>query len=290
MAAAGKPRFWDYLKAAFSFGPVVPGLGRMPVNALAVLAIGVAGAVFSPGIWLIGAAAELGYLTFATNDRRFRRLVEIGFSPGETTARADDRREQLLFMLDFEERKRHATLEAKCREVAHSSMSTASGASLDTGRVQALSRLSWIFLKLLVSKKLVQDKVRAESKSEIEGKLKETETRLASPEAGDDTSPVRRTLESTAELLRRRLENLKRGTERVMYCDSELDRIEQQVALLVEEAALSKDAEGFGYRVDAVASTLDESQTWMLDPSASLDGVDLEAPPDILRTGERQAE
>lgn len=272
------PRLFDYVKAAFTFGPVVPGLGRVPVNALAVLAVGVAGVVFSPGILLIGAAAELSYLTFASSDRRFRRLVESRFSSGDAEAN-DTRRAQMRALVDREDQERHSQLEDRCREVAR--LQPQSAGALSTNHLQALSRLSWIFLKLLVSRRMIREKVREDGRADIEAKLADTEARLASPEAGDATSPLRRTLESTAELLRRRLENVKKGYERAAYCDGELDRIEQQVALLVEDAALAKDSDGLGYRVDAVAATLDESQAYMFDSSTSLDGVDLETPPDI---------
>ena len=44
---------WRYLKAAFLVGVPVPGLGRVPVNAMGVFGLGVLGFV-EPSVWLVG--------------------------------------------------------------------------------------------------------------------------------------------------------------------------------------------------------------------------------------------
>jgi hypothetical protein len=50
-----------YLKEAFWASPVLPGMGNVPVNVLALIGIFILG-LAQPAIWLAGLAAEVAYL------------------------------------------------------------------------------------------------------------------------------------------------------------------------------------------------------------------------------------
>ena len=62
---------WDYIKAAFNARPL--GMFVAP-NWVGLAAFGLLGLV-NPGLWIIGAAAELSYLFLLANNKRFQRYV-----------------------------------------------------------------------------------------------------------------------------------------------------------------------------------------------------------------------
>src|SRR5215831_10012192 len=66
---------WSYLKSAFLAGPDVPGLGRVPVNLLA-LALVAAFGILNPAFWLLGLAGEAVYLFGLAANPRFRKYVD----------------------------------------------------------------------------------------------------------------------------------------------------------------------------------------------------------------------
>ena len=67
--------YLDYLKAAFRWRARIPGLGRMPINAMGLAAFAVLG-LANPGFWFLGAAAEVVYLLWLSSSDRFQNLVD----------------------------------------------------------------------------------------------------------------------------------------------------------------------------------------------------------------------
>lgn len=81
-----------YLSAAFFVRPHIPGLGRMPVNVLAVASLGILG-FGNPGFWLLGLGLEAAFLTALATHPRFQRLVRAeSESRGEVDAAPSGRR------------------------------------------------------------------------------------------------------------------------------------------------------------------------------------------------------
>jgi hypothetical protein len=77
---------------------------------------------------------------------------------------------------------------------------------------------------------------------------------------------------------------LARASETLSVLDSELVRIEQQVELLREEAAVARSPELLSSRIDAVAMTLGETSRWMTQNATALGwiaGEAEEAPPPL---------
>ena len=69
--------YWEYVKAAFRRRARVPLLGYVPYNYLALFAFTVLGAASqNPGVWFMGGALEIGYLTALAGNTRFQKLVE----------------------------------------------------------------------------------------------------------------------------------------------------------------------------------------------------------------------
>src|ERR1700757_4022662 len=66
---------WRYLKAAFLVGVDVPGLGRLPVNALGAAAVGILGFV-EPSLWLAGLGIEVALVSSLAFHPRFQKVVD----------------------------------------------------------------------------------------------------------------------------------------------------------------------------------------------------------------------
>lgn len=241
----------QYLKTAFWAGPNVRGLGRLPLNALALLGFGILG-FGHPAFWLMGAGLEAAYLTMVTSHPRFQRLVEIQ-RRHRATASAEEGREQLARTLDSQARQRLAALEGKTARILElgRDASPAGGFELESSR-DALERLSWIYLKLLVARRQLAASRAEASGADLKRKIADLERQLAAPAGGSSPSATLRDSQAaTLKLLRQRQQNLERCEEGLQQIDADLARIEAQVDLAVESASVN----GGGGGVSAAALT-----------------------------------
>ena len=104
-----------YLKEAFWVSPHVSGLGRVPVNVLAVVGFGVFGFAES-SIWLVGLGLETAYLYVCFTSERFRRLVDAKEMVLESTE-SKKKKAELVAGLTPPRRERLRRLEARCGRI-----------------------------------------------------------------------------------------------------------------------------------------------------------------------------
>ncbi len=251
-------RLWDYVKAAFNARVPVKGLGRVPVNWVALVGLGVATAVVGWPVLLVGGGVELGLLMGLAHNQRFRKVVE-----GEAllAAERDWLREQAqrIERLGPDARQRYGRLRGRCSELTAQATPNDPGAAV---RAASVSRLQSIFLNLLVSGGALAERLRQSSYDKVQLELAAHERRLN--DLGPDApEALRRSVEGTIEILRRRRTNLEEAREKLRYIEAELARIEQQVELILEETALSRDTTDLSVRIDAVTQTLSDTQEWM---------------------------
>lgn len=273
--------FWDYVKAAFNASPQVPSLGSVPVNWLAVLGVGVLG-LMNPGFWFIGAGLELAYLGVLAHNPRFRKVVD---SQGVAQATVDwiQRKQDLAAQIDENARRRYIILENRCAEAIQTvgKLSTWD----PTQMVDSLSRLTWIFLRLLLSRQLTLQQLREVRAEDLQSQIQGHEAKLA--ELGDDPARerLRKSIESTLEIVKKRLANLMTARDNIQFINVELDRIEQQVELMIQEFLLSRDVDSLLAKVDGISSTINETSQWMRMNSEVLSKVqddDLDGPPALV--------
>ncbi len=158
-------------------------------------------------------------------------------------------------------------------------------------RGRSLNQMLWIFLRLLRSREVIADNIENLDRRELLATIAKLEGQL--DEAGSKSSALARSLSGTLEINRKRMENLDRAEESLLVIDAELQRIEQQVQLLREEAAVSGNPDLLSSRLDAVTSTMDETSRWM-DANSDLfstlgpveEGGGMELPPAPQRTSE----
>jgi len=256
--------FWDYVGEAFHWKSALPLLGSMPLNKMGLGAFVVAG-LANPGFWLLGAAFEISLLFGLASSRRFQKLVEARRLM-EAQDSWKDKVERAVARLTIANRERYRALLAECRRILGDSDSLDSdslGQFRDL-RTRNLNQLLAIFLRLLGSKELIEANLPSANAVELKKEADAVEKRIA---AISEDSALKRSLLGTLEIDRRRLENLERAQESLRVIDAELERIEKQVELIREENAVSGKPELLTSRLDAVTSTMSETNRWMDDHS-----------------------
>jgi hypothetical protein len=249
-------RFWDLVKAAFSFKP--PGMFVSP-NWVGVALFAMLG-ILNPGLWLIGAGLELAYLLSLVTNERFRRLVERDLR----AAAIDDqggRVEARVRALSAAGQKRFRQLEERCDAVLSADRPDDHAETVEH-REDALGRLLDVYLQLLAARDTAA-RVLAEADRSIPARLSEVRTRLA--DSAVLAEDLRKSLEAQEELLRGRVESHQRVQERIEYIDSELARVEQQVELLREQSILDAESTQMTSRIDALADTLQDTRGWLTE-------------------------
>ena len=258
---AREPTFWDLVVEAFHRKPSVRGLGAVSWNKVALAAVAILG-FGNPGFWLLGVAGELAYLYLTATNERFRNVIR--------GKRLLDERESAVAQIDqWTERlskpslERWEALRDNCREVQriYETLRPAGLSVLDETRWNGLDQLLWLFLRLELSLDLLDRQIGDPDARPLEREIEAIRAELAKIPEGSEA--LRKSKQSLLELKEKRVENLSRAAEARLVLASELQRIEQQVELLREEAAISRNAEVLSSKIDSIAGTLSESDAWM---------------------------
>jgi len=169
----------------------------------------------------------------------------------------------LVARLDEADRRSYNLLSTRCRAILddlHHNGPLATG--LDT-QSEGLGRLLWMYLRLLLARQAIRRVLREAERGEpIEGRLAALDAQVNAPGAGDD---LRRSLNSQADILRQRLAQQTEAKGKLAYLDAELMRIQEQVELIREQAALTTDPELLSQRIDQIAATLGGTAQWIRD-------------------------
>lgn len=253
--------FVDYLRAAFNARPLGMFVSPNWVGLGAFALLGVA----NPGFWVLGAGLELGYLAVLATNQRFQRTVDATGASGsdrEWRAKID----ALVGRLGDRERRRYQALSARCQTVLDQ---LAHGGVVPHGlreHNEGLGRLLWMYLRLLAARqavvRVVEDADNSQRGASLEQRLTDLEADLEAPGVGDD---LRRSLTSQADILRQRLAQQTEARDKQAFLDAELTRIEEQVELIREQAALSTDPELLSQRIDEIVATLGGTSQWIRD-------------------------
>jgi hypothetical protein len=275
--AAPKPRFMTYVAAAFNARPL--GMFVAP-NWVGVAAFGFLG-LANPGFWVLGAGLELGYLLALATNTRFQRAIA---SRPLDAARNEwnERIQRLIARLDERDRRRYAVLAQRCASIIE--LQTQAGGDAPHGletQADGLGRLSWMFLRLLVARRAIQ--------TVLDGSSDEPDTfaqrvKALQRQAADESvdADLRRSLLGQIEILNQRIQQQDEAQRKLAYTEAELTRIEQQVELIREQAALSADPEILSRRIDEIAATLGGTGQWIRDQQkvyGAMDDLLSEPPP-----------
>ena len=230
--------FWDYVKAAFHWKTALPLLGGMPLNILMLIGFGILG-FGNPGFWLLGLALETGYLLLLAGNPRFQNLIKA-MHLKEAQKTWSEREQDVLRRLDGNSRDRYQRLVERCRTVLQAEEMPGGARSLAGLKSEGLGQLIAIFLKLLDLRCRIIDTLAKTRREDIEADIKNLQGKISRE---PETSPVHRALKGTLDIQKTRLENLNKSQENLKFTETELERIEKQVSLIAEEAAVNKSPE-----------------------------------------------
>jgi hypothetical protein len=245
---------WRYLKAAFFARLPIPGLGQVPLNLLAVAAFAILG-LGHPAFWLLGLGVETAFLFGLATNKRFQRAVDAqGMRVEQVDLEAQ--RRQLIGQLIPPARDRLAELEAKCARAIDISRRQGTEDFLLASNQDALDRLRWLYLKLLLGRQIMLSQENSASGSQLRRQIGEVQAELASANL---PATLRDSKAATLKILERRVELFQRRGQAIAEIDADLERIEAQVDLAVENASLSAQPPALSGTI-TLASTLLEPE------------------------------
>lgn len=270
-----------YLWSAFNARP----LGMpLPPNWFGLAAFALLGAFVSPGFWLLGAGLELGYLLLLARSARFRRAVDARHvQPADP---AIPRYEATVALLNPTQRARQQAVEVRAREV----LQLLSRSALMASHASSLEQLVWLNLRLLAAGQalnVVVQTATAES-AELQQQEQQIDQRLADQDLSAD---LRRSLEQQKQVIDARQLAHNEGSKRKEHVDAELQRIEQQIALIREQTLLATDEEQIGVALNALTSSFNESSRWLNSQRDLLGVLELsqqQSLPDYVLQGQGQ--
>ena len=224
---------WRYLKSAFLVSVDVPGLGHVPVNVLGVAAFTILGFA-QPAFWFLGMAIEAAVVPSLAFNPRFQKVVQaqsVQLSDADTT----QKRRALVNMLEPTAKQRLAGLIDKCNQVLDVYRSQQAEDYVLESNSQALSRLQWVYLKLLIARHHLLNPVNNETEQTIEKKIQELDTDLRD---GEESESLRQSKTATLGILKKRLSNVRLKKQTLDEIESDLTRIDNQIDLILENATM----------------------------------------------------
>lgn len=257
--AREKLEFMDYVKEAFNLKVHVPAMGKVPVNWIAIVGIGALSLITSPYMLLIGAGLELGYLYTLSTSPRFRKLIQA-VQDSKKRKEWEDKKIRILGRLSPGARAKYEELEAKCMKVIniYETASIETG-RLDVSRLSILNQLLWTALRLLNSRGVILKSTKGEPKDDLKNKISSMEENLKN----ETSERVKKTMESTIEIMKKRLQNIETGEDKLKSIDFELMRIEEQLELLQNVAAVEGPEGSLSDKIDSIATSISETDDWM---------------------------
>jgi hypothetical protein len=256
-----------YLSEAFLAKMVVPYLGAIPFNLVGLAAFGLLG-FGEPAFWPLGAGLEAAYLLVLSTNPRFRNVID---ARGKVAVEqgAEAQRAALLSRLNPAQNRRLEALEAKCQHILQIYQDQQVNEFTVSSNTDALKRLQWIFLKLLVAQHYLNDRSTETSPQEIEAKIHQLENDL---KLAGITRTLRDSKEGTLRILQQRLNNVNRRAESNAEIESDLSRVEAQVDLALESATMQGQAEVISANVELTSHLFDS--TSFGDLSATVDAME----------------
>lgn len=286
---ASKPGFFDYVAAAFSAKPL--GMFVAP-NWIGLAAVGLLGTV-NPGFWVIGAGLELAYLLGLSTNARFQRFIDAKESLG-AQSQSMARKSDLLNPLPKADQQRFYEFEQRARSIIDLQKQSAASAlsGLDEQRA-GLERLSWMYLRLISARRVIEHVLEdggIAGSHELEDRRTELQ-RQAKDTAID--AEIRRSLASQIEILSQRIDRRAEAERKLGFIDAEVERMEQQVELIREQAALSTDPAQLSERIDSIAASLGTTSQWISDQNkvfGAMEDLLADAPPMAARSAGRESQ
>jgi hypothetical protein len=287
---------WSYLKAAFLASPHIPGLGKVPVNLVALL--GFCPLAFLdpafPALLLLGLGLEVAYLFGLATRPRFRKYVDAQKAKAareSLTAQAPgDTVQRILGELPAASVKRFEALRKNCQDLQQIAAQLRDperadvGASLEDLQLAGLDRLLWIYLRLLFTRHMLDRAFQSSGEDQIAHEIRGLEEQLRALGNDPKKQKLRKTLEDNLETCRQRVATYEAAREKGELVRLELDRLENKIRGLNEMAVSRHEPNFIAGQVDQVAASMVQTERTMqeLQFATGLSGAD-EQVPQLLR-------
>lgn len=259
---------------------------------IGLFAVATAFAILSPfpdALLPIVIGLEGAYLLGMVSRPRFRDAIDAQDAAASREANAvsaEDLFTQLRNRLGLTDRQRFEKVVARCEEMRKLASTVRAGRSAEGGaRDDALNKLLFFYLRLLVGRRSLEQFLASSNRHELENQRRELADRLTAAER-NATEPggdqrILSSLRDTLKDLDARIANVIKGEKDAEFVELELTRIEGKVHALAESAITSQDPGDLSAQVTAFTETLQLSQD-VASQMISLDDLELataDAPP-----------
>jgi len=269
----------DAIRAAFNARPM--GMW-VPPNWIGLGLFGLLGFV-NPGFWVLGLGVEMAYLYALGTHPRFRRVLEAS-RRGQAQIQWADKIERLVADLGPEDQRRYHALESRCRAILRQQSAANNPVAL-SAQGESLRRLSWIYLRLLLTRQSITRALRESTgpgmqSESLEDRIGHLEERLKDAGLGEG---LRKSLSGQIEILRQRLDKHREARDKLAFLEAELVRIQEQAELVREQAVLAASPEAVSQRIDQISETLGGTTQWIQEQQQIYGSVEdlLEEPPPL---------
>ena len=269
----------DTIRAAFHARPM--GMW-VPPNWIGLGLFALLGCV-NPGFWVLGFGLEIAYLYGVGTHPRFRRVVEASLQ-GRAEGLWTEKLERLVADLDPEDQRRYRALESRCRAILRQ-QSAASTPTALSAQGDGLRRLSWIYLRLLVTRQSITRALRESTgpggtSESFEDRIGHLEDRVKGAGLSEE---LRKSLTGQIEILKQRQGKQREARDKLAFLEAELIRIQEQAELVREQAVLTTSPEVVSQRIDQISETLGGTTQWIQEQQRIYGSVEdlLEEPPPL---------
>jgi hypothetical protein len=235
-----------------------------------------------PGLWLLGLGAELTYLYTLSGSARFRRVVD-GQEIYQQRSAWDNRVKKLVLQLFPDDQLRYRNLERRCQGIIAQQNLTDNPIGMKA-QAEGFGKFLWIYLRLLLTRQSIMriqsDPLHEGDRRSLEDRVARLQTQLNDKSITDE---LRKSLSSQAEILQQRLAKQAEARDKLAYLEAELVRVQEQVELIREQAALSTDPTAVSQRIDEVSASLGGTTQWISDQQQIYGKIDdmLDQPPPV---------
>jgi hypothetical protein len=190
----------------------------------------------------------------------------------------------LLERLDPARVQRFERVRGRCADLQRSlegeARSEADGI-LESQQLQGVNKLLWVFLRTLVQEQTLASFCATMPRKEIEGTLRKTESTLAQPGIAESMKAAH---QENVQVLRLRLDNLRRAEENLEAVGVRLVRVENSIMLVQEQALTRRDPAFVESEVKSVTEGLQSVEEMMRSMNIpQADVVASDVTPDFLR-------
>jgi len=244
--------FSRYAKEAFAARPW--GMWVAP-NFVGLAGFSLLG-LLNPGLWIVGAGLELGYVLLLSTNGRFQRFVDArdSFAAKKNT---QQQIAALLVRLGPADQTRYRQLEQRCQRIL-GEQHDVPAVEMQT-QAEGFGKLVYVYLRLLLTRSAILRVLEGSSGKSIDVRISEVQDQLQ----GAGTPELQKSLTDQLDILGQRKKRHSEAWDKLQFIEAELTRIQEQVELIREGMVVAADAGGLSRKIDTVGDTLGATTQWI---------------------------